>query len=988
MSYRARRAKLSCIVAIVAVSVLLPANLWAFKAGAHAVLTNEIAHALPEGSIFGQAILEFPNIAAWGSTGPDIPANSWGILYDEAPWFELYHYEKVGSFAAELLRLALRSGERRNYAWAAGWLSHVIGDLHCHGIYVNPDPEVDGVYLDDPDTKDNHGLLEAWADKLLYTDRSNPKRPYTAQNMQATFRSFDSDAVRDLMIEASRNVYDKAPSHEDFIDWMDFFKDVYLDTGVAGGTNWVYDNEYSEVLGHLTLGVLSSGPYANMSRRERLELACDETVRMTAALLQQAERNVYDGLSDAWNLDAYHRDGRSIGTLTVEIRTADVSMAGTDDDVYFGLIRDDGEQWLSPVLDKGSGLLGLGTAICNDFERGSVQTYYLFVDRHDFPIDRIAKVFLQKDDDFVGGGWKVGSMTVTINGATYFDGRIDTWLQDDRLRWEGAVMDAAPRRIPVNMEVQADAASDRVNVTATHSGGRGRYSGAALLYIQHADDSVETHQITIGSDGTFARSLPLRPDDLLQVNVYRPQENDSTTVYVGSSVLKHPTVPFSSIEFTADVFNDRVSGTVSGNYSGPIELLLDDDYDHAEQTVKSATATNGTFSIPVALTGADMVSVRVQYEGVAFPRSPIYVYPGLDALAIACSQSANDTLTGTVTNSVVSGPSYQGDVTLWALEGSQAVSVTRAAAAPSSPFVRESKATVTKLPSSQKTSSFVFDHVPIVLALGYEVVIEHEGARKSFVSDPLGDVAEQANQPLQEAVTSPVAAKFDQVVNPAMRTGVSDARVSNAAQSQHQQASYVQSMPVAPQSPVWNGVWESTAGSMLLTQTGPKVQGTYGYDDYRLEGTANGDKLVGTFIEEDGSTGEFSLSLYAMGRRFDGVMRYLGDDGYSQWDGTLVARLEEMRVEPASNGLEGVWFSDRGAIVLDGQGTFYNGCFGEYGGTLQGDYRNNSLEGTWQEDGLQGTFRLWFNTERNSFEGTIFNAEDGSEDEWNGLRKL
>lgn len=989
MSCQARPAKLLFFVAIVAALVLVPANLWSFKAGAHAVLTNEIAYALPEGDIFRQAMLEYPNIAAWGSTGPDIPANSWGIIYDEAPWFELYHYEKVGSFAAELLRLALRTGDPRTYAWAAGWLSHVVGDLHCHGIYVNPDPEVDGVYLDDPDTKDNHGLLEAWADKLLYTDRSNPKRHYTAENMQTTFHSFDSQAVRDLMVQASRTIFGKAPSHEEFIDWMDFFKKIYLTTGVAGGTNWVYDNEYSEVLGNLTLGVLSSGPYANMSRRERLELACDETVAMTARLLQQAERNVYDGLSDAWNLDAYHRDGRSIGTLTVEIRTADANLAGTDDDVYFGLIRDDGEQWFSHVLDKGSGLLGLGTAICNDFERGSVQTYYLFVNRQDFPIDRIAKVFLQKDDDFVGGGWKVESLTVTINGATYFDGRINTWLQDDHLRWEGEVMASPPRRIAVNMEVEADAANDRLSVKATHSGGRGLYSGAALLYIQHADNTVETHQITLGTDGQCTRSIALRPDDLVQVNVYRPQENDSSTVYAGSSVLQNPTVPFSAIDFTADVFNDVVSGTISGGYSGPIELLLDDDYDHGEQTVLRANASNGTFSIPVALTASDLVGVCLRYEGVAFPRVPIYKYPGLEALTITCSQSANDTLAGMVTNTVASGPSYQGDVTLWALEGSEAASVSRAvAAAPGSPYLFESKAQVTKRPATQKTSSFAFEHVPIVLALGYQVVIEHEGALISFVSDPLGDVEQQANQPHSAAFASPLSAKVDQVVNPVMHAGVTDARLANAVQTQHQMASFVQTMPGAPQSPPWNGVWESTAGSLLLVQNGTKARGTYGYDDYRLEGTVNGDKLVGTFTEADGSQGEFSLTLYAMGRRFDGVMRYLGDDTYTQWDGVLVARLEEMQVVPASNELEGVWFSDRGAIVLDGQGTSYGGCFGEYSGTLQGTFNKNVLTGTWQEENLSGSFRFVFNADGTSFKGTVRNNEDGSEDEWNGLRKL
>ena len=100
------------------------------------------------------------------------------------------------------------------------------------------------------------------------------------------------------------------------------------------------------------MGNIHYGQWAGLTRKERLDLAYDEAVATSVALLGDAERNNYHEFSDAWNLDAYHRDGRSIGTLTVTIRTADERFAGTDDGVYFGLVRDDGLQWRSPDSRK------------------------------------------------------------------------------------------------------------------------------------------------------------------------------------------------------------------------------------------------------------------------------------------------------------------------------------------------------------------------------------------------------------------------------------------------------------------------------------------------------------------------------------------------------------------------------------------------------------------------------------------------------------
>ena len=92
---------------------------------------------------------------------------------------------------------------------------------------------------------------------------------------------------------------------------MDFFKDIYLDTGIAGGSNWVYSYSYDEVKDLLSKGKVASGkPFGGMTRMQRLDKAYSESIVLSSKLLQDAERGLYHGFSDKWNLDASMRDGR------------------------------------------------------------------------------------------------------------------------------------------------------------------------------------------------------------------------------------------------------------------------------------------------------------------------------------------------------------------------------------------------------------------------------------------------------------------------------------------------------------------------------------------------------------------------------------------------------------------------------------------------------------------------------------------------------
>ncbi|GEM_PF-1644673 len=996
-----KKQNLLVISMVVLMLALAITPLYAFKAGAHAVLSNDIARSLPEDSIIREAMLRYHYIAAWGATGPDLPANSVGITIDHAPWFEKYHYELVGSFARKQLQVALANRNLQQIAWAAGWLSHVVGDLYCHGIFVNPDPEVGGVYLANPDTKEMHGYLEAYADKVLYTDRSNPSRTYNVQHMQQTFANFNPQPIADLMAAASNPIYGASPTFENIDDWMWFFKKIYLNTGVAGGFNWVYNNTYQEAVDHLLdeEGVISSGRWAGMTRLDRLNLAYDEAVSMTTRLLSEAEQGNYYGFSDAWNLDAYHQDGRSIGTLTVTIRTADVSMAGTDDDVIFGLVRDDGFVWRSPVLDKGSGLLGLGGAMINDFERGSCETYYIFVEGNEIPINRIREVFLRKDPDGATGGWKVGSVTVTINGVTYFDSSVDTWLEDGRLLWTGAVMNVPPQRIPVYIELTPDVINDHISMRASIvSTGLPAYSGPATLSVQHKNGVVDSYPVTLGSDGRGGKSIPLSPEDRVQAHVYRSKDNNSQELYVGQTAWTYPKIPYEDIAIQADAFNDRVTGTVGGAYNGTVEVRIRDTDGSADDRIYRVQARAGEFSLAAPLVGSDGISAWSFCEGVRLPKGEYMVMPDLDSLQISCSHTNHDQLVGTVLNSAAnpSGP-YRGDVYIARPGTTDVIGITQAfTTAKTSGLVGKSLAVASKQ-LQNPNSEFTFLGVPIVLDLGYSVWIEHEGLRKFFTYDPTEEVAQEAKKPVELAVVSPLANVINPVVNPVQQTLAlqqtlvrqqSDvAQISQSSSSSS--ASPMQMMaPSAPSRFIWEGAWETSVGPMILNQSGEIISGMYGEDRYQIKGKVSGIRLIGTVDEGDGMIGSIDLTPTVDGRSFTGMLRFAGESEADPVDGVLVLPLEREGIVANPKTLEGVWTTDCGVLVLDVVSGRYRGICGADHLQIDAKFANGVLQGDVINDrtGEKGLLRLTFDRSLGSFTGYYRYAGDDEETPWEGTR--
>jgi hypothetical protein len=132
---------------------------------------------------------------------------------------------------------------------------------------------------------------------------------------------------------------------------------------------------------------------------------------------------VMDG--NARRLCAYTRGQIGWADLFVELTTADVLWAGTDDDVW---------------LDIGDRTFVLDTADHDDRERNNREGYALSapgLERAD-----IKRILIRKSPDGFAGGWRLKRVRVWHAGALICDvDNINKWLEDDDRTWTGCVTD-------------------------------------------------------------------------------------------------------------------------------------------------------------------------------------------------------------------------------------------------------------------------------------------------------------------------------------------------------------------------------------------------------------------------------------------------------------------------------------------------------------------------------------------------------------------
>jgi hypothetical protein len=124
-------------------------------------------------------------------------------------------------------------------------------------------------------------------------------------------------------------------------------------------------------------------------------------------------------------LCAYTRGHIGWGPLFVETTTADVSWAGTDDDVW---------------LDIGDRTFVLDTPDHDDRERNNCEGYALY--EPDLERDAIKRILIRKSPDGFAGGWRLKRVRVWHRGVLICDqDNINRWLEDDHRWWVGCISD-------------------------------------------------------------------------------------------------------------------------------------------------------------------------------------------------------------------------------------------------------------------------------------------------------------------------------------------------------------------------------------------------------------------------------------------------------------------------------------------------------------------------------------------------------------------
>lgn len=375
----------------------------AFQPASHCSLIEKVASDLPKESIIRQSLEKYPGIANWGSNAPDLGYLQPGQALERAPWADRYHYYKVGTFASEQLKTALASKDMKKIAFAAGWFSHIAGDLACHGVFVNPEC---GVYMDKPESRPLHRKLENNAEAIVWSDICQKPISDYGKNMFPSMYSSVDEIPFDLINDVSQKVYGISPSTTEVkLECKTLM--VGLQTGI--GYSYADINEARKFLGE-------------NNRLERLKNAFAEAQNNCTSLLLSAEKGDYTKFTDRWNLDVGKSES-PISSLTAVVETGNNLGAGTDDDIFLAIQLKNGttKEW---KLDK---------ANYNDFEQGDNDEYYLYMNEVDFSPSEVAKVLVKKNGvtASMGADWFLKTLTVNVNGVNALKKDVNKWVKGE-----------------------------------------------------------------------------------------------------------------------------------------------------------------------------------------------------------------------------------------------------------------------------------------------------------------------------------------------------------------------------------------------------------------------------------------------------------------------------------------------------------------------------------------------------------------------------
>lgn len=557
------------------------------------------------------------------------------------------------------------------------------------------------------------------------------------------------------------------------------------------------------------------------------------------------------------------------------------------------------------------------------------------------------------------------------------------------------------------------------------------YKGNGVkVYIVHENGATDAYQAATNVDGEFELAVPIVPKDRIWAEVNgtvklatmkkgprirfskRPikTETEEVTVYTdgaqneGVKVYKiassnannktKPTVPFDKVSFVADAFNDVVMGQVSGNYTGNVAIIHEDDKGNKVQI--GAYAEEGEFLKDVALSKGHKVTVKVPFEGVYYPEVPETKEPSLPSLKINYKIQDGKIL-GSVENMLAEydiqykgkpvsedrrtkyNNAYGGEIRLFPVlpghgAGNVPLEKKKVTTNLSKNQITPQKPTIDpgiKLPSnkpninipninkntaSKSTSTFDFNIAPV---LGFALEIEYEGISKSVAYDPYGSMSDKINKPLQEDVVNVVDEKTDPIINPADQS-------------------------------IWAGIWETDyLGTMVVRINGNKFTASCDNGSYTMEGFIS-DKKVTASLGEMYENEKVELYLSEDGKSFRGLAFPDGRSKGLNFKGAM-RKLPSNKILSSfkpSTSWTGVWYTDFGTMILAQEGTKVTGSFDKDENAISATITGNKIKGTFTENGMQGEFEFELLPDNSTFEGNW--RYTGEEDwaTWGGYKHL
>ncbi|MDP4180565.1 MAG: GBS Bsp-like repeat-containing protein [Bacillota bacterium] len=384
--------------------VAIQQTAFAWGAAAHYTIMQQTANgyggSFPSDSKIAAAMRAYPGVAAWGAVGPDLGYSEVRMAVGGyAPWGDVFHYDRVGTFAATLLKNALASGDQKKIAFAAGYLTHVMGDMNCHGTFVYPEC---GVYLDNASGRDLHQKLEKAADSYVWVNfGGKSSSSYTSSGVNSYFGEFPAD----FFAQNISTIYGYIPVTK--LTGTTGWEGLMRSFGIGNGAS------YSEALSFL-----------NSVRTNRISQAFRDSCVQSAALLMAAERGDYSGFKDSWNLDAAN-ENRPFGALKVQVSTTTDALCGTDDNVYFGMKFADGRVY-EKMLDKDG---------YNDFETGDNDPYYLYIGDKTLDPRNVRQVWIKKVYDYWSDDWRIKDVSISVNGVGVYSQSLNMMLNKNTKQW-------------------------------------------------------------------------------------------------------------------------------------------------------------------------------------------------------------------------------------------------------------------------------------------------------------------------------------------------------------------------------------------------------------------------------------------------------------------------------------------------------------------------------------------------------------------------